>query len=44
MFEACEKARKEASQKGLYRSTAEHDACGVGFVADLKGRPLKTPC
>lgn len=38
MFEACEKARKEASQKGLYRSTAEHDACGVGFVADLKGR------
>ena len=38
MFEACEKVRKEASQKGLYRSTAEHDACGVGFVADLKGR------
>ena len=38
MFEACEKSRKEASQKGLYRSTAEHDACGVGFVADLKGR------
>ena len=38
MFEACEKARKEASQKGLYRSTAEHDACGVGFVADLKGQ------
>ena len=23
---------------GLYRSEFEHDSCGVGFVADLKGR------
>ena len=24
---------------GLYDSSFEHDACGVGFVADLSGRP-----
>ncbi len=24
---------------GLYNPTAEHDACGLGFVADLKGSP-----
>ena len=23
---------------GLYDPTYEHDACGVGFVADLTGR------
>ena len=28
---------KEADQRGLYRSTDEHDACGVGFVAHIKG-------
>lgn len=33
-----EKARTEAAQRGLYSSGSEHDACGVGFVADLKGR------
>ncbi|HUB69337.1 MAG TPA: glutamate synthase central domain-containing protein, partial [Acidimicrobiales bacterium] len=25
--------------RGLYRPEMEHDACGVAFVADLKGRP-----
>lgn len=30
--------RQEAAAKGLYRPEAEHDACGVGFVADIKGR------
>ena len=25
-------------QAGLYDSTTEHDACGVGFVVDMKGR------
>ena len=25
--------------QGLYDPAREHDACGVGFVADLKGRP-----
>lgn len=33
-----EKARTEAAQRGLYSGGSEHDACGVGFVADLKGR------
>ncbi|ASU83493.1 glutamate synthase large subunit [Nocardiopsis gilva YIM 90087] len=28
----------ETTPKGLYDSTYEHDACGVGFVADLSGR------
>ncbi len=28
-----------ASTGGLYDSSFEHDACGVGFVADLSGRP-----
>jgi len=27
----------ELAQKGLYRSDGEHDACGVGFVAHIKG-------
>jgi len=27
----------EAQSNGLYRSDFEHDACGVGFVAHLKG-------
>ena len=26
-----------ASQHGLYSATNEHDACGVGFIANLKG-------
>jgi len=26
-------------QSGLYDARFEHDACGVGFVADIKGRP-----
>lgn len=30
---------KTAHGNGLYRSEFERDACGVGFVADLKGRP-----
>lgn len=30
--------RQQAAAKGLYRPDAEHDACGVGFVADIKGR------
>ncbi len=24
-------------EQGLYSSAAEHDACGVGFVAHIKG-------
>jgi glutamate synthase domain-containing protein 2/glutamate synthase domain-containing protein 1/glutamate synthase domain-containing protein 3 len=28
---------REATEKGLYRPEMEHDACGVGFVANIKG-------
>src|SRR6516164_11652556 len=31
-------ARTPAPGPGLYDSQFEHDACGVGFVADLSGR------
>ena len=27
------------TQQGLYRSAFEHDACGIGAVVDIKGRP-----
>ena len=27
-----------SGSQGLYDSSYEHDACGVGFVADLPGR------
>lgn len=38
MFEmTSEAARLEAAKKGLYCADNEHDACGVGFVANLKG-------
>ena len=26
-------------RQGLYDPTLEHDSCGFGFVADIKGRP-----
>jgi glutamate synthase (NADPH/NADH) large chain len=29
-------------QAGLYDSNSEHDACGVGFVVDIKGRKSHT--
>ncbi|HCW06248.1 MAG TPA: glutamate synthase subunit alpha, partial [Cytophagales bacterium] len=29
---------KEQDQQGLYHPSFEHDACGVGFVANIKGR------
>ncbi len=28
----------DGAEAGLYRASDEHDACGVGFVADIKGR------
>lgn len=30
---------ESCEQQGLYRSEFEHDACGVGFVADIGGKP-----
>jgi glutamate synthase domain-containing protein 2/glutamate synthase domain-containing protein 1/glutamate synthase domain-containing protein 3 len=29
--------RREASEAGLYRADFEHDSCGVGFVAHMRG-------
>lgn len=29
---------KQVAQQGLYRAEYEHDACGIGFVANIKGR------
>jgi glutamate synthase (NADPH/NADH) large chain len=31
-------ARESAGNKMLYRPEFEHDACGIGFVAHLKGK------
>ena len=28
----------EHAEQGLYAPNQEHDACGVGFVANIKGR------
>ena len=33
-----QQARAEAERAGLYQSQSEHDACGVGFVAHIKGQ------
>ena len=30
--------RKDAAEHGLYDPAYEHDACGVGFVASVKGQ------
>ena len=30
--------RQIAEEKGMYSASHEHDACGVGFVAHIKGR------
>ena len=30
--------RQRPGQQGLYHPDFEHDSCGVGFVADIKGR------
>jgi glutamate synthase (NADPH/NADH) large chain len=33
-----EKDGADQSRLGLYRKEFEHDSCGIGFVADIKGR------
>ncbi|MDR1238787.1 MAG: glutamate synthase large subunit, partial [Treponema sp.] len=30
---------RRAPAEGMYRKEDEHDSCGIGFVADIKGRP-----
>ncbi|MED3653016.1 glutamate synthase large subunit [Heyndrickxia sporothermodurans] len=32
-------ANNQSYSEGLYRQEFEHDACGIGFYADIKGRP-----
>jgi glutamate synthase (NADPH/NADH) large chain len=34
-----EEGTDQCPQNGLYRQEYEHDSCGIGFVADIKGRP-----
>ncbi|MFP3090090.1 glutamate synthase large subunit [Treponema sp. TIM-1] len=34
-----EEGADQCSRQGLYRPEDEHDSCGIGFVADIKGRP-----
>ncbi|MBQ6360534.1 MAG: glutamate synthase large subunit [Lachnospiraceae bacterium] len=29
---------KKAEEKGLYRSSFEHDACGIGLIVNIKGK------
>src|SRR5690606_4760243 len=33
--------RKTARAAGLFDPAREHDACGVGFIVDLKNRPSR---
>jgi glutamate synthase (NADPH) large chain len=33
-----EQARDQAGRLGLYSAASEHDACGVGFVVNIKGQ------
>src|SRR5205823_12652527 len=35
------RAMPDTSHVPLYEPTLEHDGCGVGFIADLKGRPRR---
>ena len=37
-----ESVREEAARNGLYRPELEHDACGVGFIAHMRGEPTHT--
>jgi len=34
--------RLRARDRGLYRPDHEHDSCGVGFIAHLRGEPSHT--
>ena len=36
--EARDEARDDAQARGLYARDQEHDACGVGFIANIEGR------
>ncbi|MEN8235139.1 MAG: glutamate synthase subunit alpha, partial [Actinomycetota bacterium] len=34
--------RKKSRSLGLYDPAFDHDSCGIGFVADIKGRPARS--
>ena len=38
MFKHIENNVKETIDKGLYNPRNEHDACGIGFVANIKNK------
>ena len=38
MFKHLENNVKETIDKGLYNPRNEHDACGIGFVANIKNK------
>ncbi|MDR3171027.1 MAG: glutamate synthase large subunit [Treponema sp.] len=40
--EGADQCIPQGSTGGLYREEAEHDSCGIGFVADIKGRASHT--
>ena len=40
--QAVEEARVLAEQRGLYAKAYEHDSCGVGFVANIRGQRSHT--
>ena len=33
---------RDTMNKGMYDAAFEHDACGMGFVADVKGRKSRS--
>ena len=39
-----EKSMIETKQLGLYDPAYEHDACGIGFVASIKGIKSHQKC
>ena len=41
MSEILKKNLKKLADAGVYNTADEHDACGVGFVASIDGKPRK---
>ena len=37
----CEARRGRLADQGLYQPSDEHDACGVGFIAEISGQPSR---
>ena len=41
MFRRYDQNVRKAIKKGVYNPDAEHDACGIGFVANIKNKKTK---